>query len=227
MASASRSTALFLYSSVDKLDDLYKFSVDVDNDDVEFKAAAQDLKFEGAAYKFKAGAAYFDLESRFGTLEGSTVGADNAAAITLLQGADATESNARIAGDLARENATAAEIAARVLADAAIQADVDQNEADADSAIAAANAAIAAEATARAAAVAAEAATRAAAITAVQLSISSILSNATAGSIDSLSEVVAAYTAGDTTLATQAAALLTRLAACESLLNDLTGSSLG
>ena len=91
MAGASRSTDLFLYSSVDKLDDLYKFSVDVDNDDVEFKAAAQDLKFEGAAYKFKAGAAYFDLESRFGTLEGSTVGADNAAAITLLQGADATE----------------------------------------------------------------------------------------------------------------------------------------
>ena len=227
MASASRSTDLFLYSSVDKSDDDYKFSVDVNNDDVEFKAAGQDLKFEGDAYKFKSGATYYDLTSRFGSLESSTVGADNAAAIVVLQAADATESNARVAGDLARQNATLAEIAARVAADAAIQAALDTQEAKQISDTAASNAATAAEATARASAVAAEAATRAAAITAVQLSISSILSNATAGSIDSLSEIVAAYSAGDTTLAVQAAALLTRLAACEDLLNDLTGSSLG
>ena len=187
MASASRSTDLFLYSSVDKAQNSYRFSVDVDNDDVEFKAA-QDFKFDAGAYEYKEGATYFNLATRFGSLESSTVGADNAAAIVILQAADATEANSRVAGDLARQNATLAEIAARV---------------------------------------AAEAATRAAAITAVQLSISSILSNATAGSIDSLSEVVAAYSAGDTTLAVQAAALLTRLAACEDLLNDLTGSNLG
>ena len=118
-ASAARSTDFYLYSSVDKSDDDKKFSVDVDDAKVEF-ACAQDLKFDGASYQFKDGAAYFDMKGRFEAIEADTQSATNAAAITALQAADATEAVARAAGDLQRQNATDAEIAARVSGDSQI-----------------------------------------------------------------------------------------------------------
>ena len=223
---ASRSTDLFLYSSVDRSDDSKRFSIDVDDSNVDV-SAAQDFRFDASSYKFKSGATYFDLESRFGSLEGSTVGADNAAAIAALQTDLAAEANSRAAGDLTRKNATDAEIAARVAADAALQSALDTQEAKQESDRAASDAAIAQEATDRAAAVAAEAAARAAAITGVQGQISSILSNTDATALNSLSEIVSAFQGADQTLTDNVAGLLVRLQAVEAAINELTGSSLG
>ena len=99
MASAARSSDLFLYSSVDKSDDDKKFSIDVDDSKVEFQCA-QTFKVDASAYEFKSGAAFFDLDSRFNSLESSTTGADNAAAITQLQTDLAAEAVARAAAGI-------------------------------------------------------------------------------------------------------------------------------
>ena len=217
-ASAARSTDFYLYSSVDKSDDDKKFSVDVDDAKVEF-ACAQDLNFDGASYWFKDGeSGYFNLKNRFEMLEQDESALVNAAAITALQAADATEANARAAGDLQRQNATDAEIAARVAADSAIQAALDTQEAKQESEKDASNAAIAAEVTARTAAVADEAAARAVAITAVQAQISALLANTDSTALNSLSELVQHFAAEDVTLANSTAALLARVADVEAIL---------
>jgi len=226
MAQASRSSDLFLYSSTDKLDDTKRFALDVDDSKVQM-SCAQELRFDGSSYQFKDGAAFFDLASRFSSLETDTTGADNAAAITQLQSDLAAESNSRQAADLSNSNAVTAEISARVAAVQAVQDALDDQEAKQESDRAASDAAIAQEATDRAAAVAAEAAARVAAVQGVQNQISSILSNATAGSLDSLSEIVTAFQGADQTLTDSVAALLTRIAACENVLNEAFDQNLG
>ena len=74
----------------------------------------------------------------------------------------------------------------------------------------------------RQAAVAAEAASRASDVAGLQNQISSILGGALAEDLNSLSEVISAYQLGDTTLANQAASMLSRLDAIEGILAQLT-----
>ena len=225
MASASRSSDLFLYSATDKSVDANKFSVEVDDTNIDM-SGPQAMRFDGASYGFKSGATYFDLDSRFSALESSTAAADNAADIAQLQTDLAAESNSRQAGDLARKNATDAEVAARVAGDQALQTALDTQEAKQESDRAASDAAIAQEVQDRTAAVASEAAARAAAIQGVQNQISSILSNNDPAAIDSLTELVAAYQAGDQTVAAQVSGALTRIAAIEAVLNQLVDAGL-
>ena len=77
------------------------------------------------------------------------------------------------------------------------------------------------EAAARVAGIAAEAVIARAAEAALQSQISSILSNATAGTLDSLAEIVAAFQAADSTLSGTVGAMNTRLLAAEATLAEL------
>ena len=124
------------------------------------------------------------------------------------------------------ENATNAEIAARVSADQALQTALDTQEAKQESDRQASDAAIAQEVQDRTQAVAAEAAARQAAIQGVQNQIASILSNSDPAAIDSLTELVQAYEAGDQTVAAQVSGALTRIAAIEAVLNALVDAGL-
>ena len=198
MASAARSSNVNLYAFEDKADNDKKFEIEASNADVKFEAE-QGAKFKFSAYEFWEGAAYYNLETRFNAIESDPAAANNAAAIVLLQAADATEQNARVAGDLARENATNAEIAARVLADAGIQGALDTQEAKQEAEKTATDAAVVQEVSDRQAAVSAETARAQAAEAAISQQIANVLSNDT-GVIDSISELLSHVDNNDGTL---------------------------
>ena len=72
----------------------------------------------------------------------------------------------------------------------------------------------------------AEAAARASDVAGLQSQITNVLGGALAEDLNSLSEIISAYQAGDTTLANQAAGMLSRISALESVVNELTNQSL-
>ena len=223
MASTNRSSNINLYSVEDKLDGDYKFEIENTQSDVKFEAgASQDAKFKFSSYQFHKGASYFDLDVRFSGLENDTTGADNAAAIVVLQAADATEAVARQAADTSNSNATQAEVNARVLAVAVVQGALDAQEAKQETEKDASNAAVAAEEAARITAVAAEAATARAAEVALGVRIDNVLSNTDPANLDSLSELLAAYSAADSSLGNLIAAAVVRIETLEAQILELT-----
>ena len=227
-SSAQRTSELNLYASEDKSVDDKKVQIDVSNADMKFEGP-QDFKADFASYKFKkqegADRVYYDLEQRFVALESDSSSATNAAAISQLQSDLAAEAVSRQAADTTNSNAISAEVSARATAVQAVQDALDVQEAKQESDKAAHEAAIAQEVSDRQAAVAAEAATRAADVNGLQSQITAILGGALAEDLNSLSEVISAYTAGDTTLAAQAAGMLARLDTIESILSQLTDHS--
>ena len=227
---ADRSSSLFLYASEDKADDDHKFSIAAAQAAITFAAPSageQDFKADFKSYQFrKADDSYFNLETRFGAIEGDQASANNAAAITALQADLATEQNARVSGDGALTLSVNAEVTARIAAVAACQADVDQNEADADAAFAVVAGTVTQEIADRVSAVSAEAAARVAAVASLQSQITNILSDATPQVLDDLASIVAAFQSADSTLTGALAALTTRMAAAEAVINEALGQSL-
>ena len=224
MASA-RSSEILLYASEDKSDDAKKFRCDVKNAECTL-TCAQDFKVDCASYQFKVGSGYFDMVSRFAAIEGDQASANNAAAITALQADLATEVANRTSGDVTNANATTAEVTRATTAEGAVQSNLDAQTAIQEADDVAVRALIAAEVSDRTAAVAAEAAARAAAIATLTANFNNILSNTDAAALDSLTEIITAYTAGDTTLANAAAAMLVRIGALEDAVNELVNGSL-
>jgi hypothetical protein len=229
MAGIDRSSILNLFASEDKADNDLKFQIDTKTAGIEFKAAgaAQKVQFDASAYEFKKAGTYYDLEGRFDSLETDAGVATNSAAITALQVALASEITDRTALDVTHGINQTAELNARVAADLAIQNDVNANEADADTAIALVQTNLNTEAAARATAVSAEAATRAAAVTSLQSQITNILSDATPQVLDDLASIVSHFTSADSTLTSNVAASLVRIAAIEAAVNAALGQSLG
>jgi len=227
---ADRSSSLFLYASEDKADDDHKFSIAAAQAAITFAAPSageQDFKADFKSYQFrKADDSYFNLETRFGAIEGDQASANNAAAITALQADLAMEQNARVSGDGALTLSVNAEVTARIAAVAACQADVDQNEADADAAFAVVAGTVTQEIADRVSAVSAEAAARVAAVASLQSQITNILSDATPQVLDDLASIVAAFQSADSTLTGALAALTTRMAAAEAVINEALGQSL-
>ena len=229
MAASARCSELFLYAKEDPSVDDKKFEIDVSNADVQI-SGPQDAKFDFGSYKFRktegAEQVYYDLETRFVALESDSSSATNAAAITQLQSDLAAEAVSRQSADTSNSNAITAEVSARTTAVAAVQSALDVQEAKQESDKAAHEAAIAQEVSDRQAAVAAEAASRATDIAGLQSQITNVLGGALAEDLNSLSEIISAYQAGDTTLANQAAGMLSRISALESVVNELTNQSL-
>ena len=231
MAGVDRSSFLHLYSSEDKVDDDYKVSISNNQAQVKWAAAAagaQKIQLDFSSYEFrKADDSYFSLESRFGSLETDTTGADNAAAITALQNDLAAEATSRLSGDTANGNAISAEVVARTDADGVVQADVDGNETDGDAATLLVQTNVDAEAAARVAAVAAEASRAGTAEASLQSQISSLLSNTDATALNSLAELVTAFESADSSISGVLSALSARVAAAEEVINEALGQNLG
>ena len=92
----SRSSFINLYSSEDVADDSKK--VRMDTKSAEFTwSGVQELKMDFGAFKLKQQGQndFYDLESRFSSLENDQSSSQNAAAITQLQQDLATEQTAR------------------------------------------------------------------------------------------------------------------------------------
>ena len=153
---AAKSSYIQLYDEEEKKDD-YKWQIECKQAGVSIKDshANRPMKFYGKEFKFyKGGAAPgpgFDLESRLD-------GADSAASAAQSK-ADSNET--AISDEVVDRTAAVATVAAnlqseinsRATAIAAVQADVDQNEADGDAARLVISQSVTAEASARAAAV--------------------------------------------------------------------------
>ena len=221
MAAANRVSNINLYAVEDKTDNEKKFEIECVNADVKFEAA-QGAKFKFSAYEFYEGASYFDLGSRFASLENSTTGSDNAAAITQLQTDLAAESVSRQSQDTANANSIAAEVAARTTAVQAVANDLDTQEAKQESDRAASDAAIAQEVTDRQSAVSAEQARAEAAEAALGVRIDNVIGASQPENLDSLKELMEAYEAADSSLGNSISAALVRIQALEDKMSELT-----
>ena len=219
---STRSSYIKLYASEDQADAQYKCELECKQADVLWEGV-QDLTMDFNAYQVtKADDTVFDLESRFNTLESDSTAGNNSVAIAQLQTDLAAESNARQSADTANSNATSAEVDARVAAVAAAQAEIDAEEARAAAAEVVNADAIAAELSSRAAADSAEQARAEAAEVALGSRIDNVLSNADPAVLDSLSELLAAYQAADSSLGDSIVAALARIDILEDRVDDLT-----
>ena len=216
---AQRSHELNLYSEADVTDDDKKFRINVDQTDVTY-TAEQSMKFD-CAVKYKDGTSFTDLKTKFDAVDAavSTLDSDVSTDVAALQAADAAEQNARSAADITLQANIDAEIQARVAGVSAVAADLATQVAAQEADDAARVQDIADEESARIAAVAAEAARAQAAEAALSAQITNILSGSPEN-LDTLAELVTSFQAGDTTLANQAAGMLTRISAIESALNE-------
>ena len=218
---ANRSSYINLYASEDKSDNGYRVEMAASQADFQVKGV-QDIMFDFAQYQFKKqDDSVFDLETRFSALESDAVPGNNSAAIAQLQVDLATESNARQSGDLTNSNAITAETNARVTAVQAVQDALDVQEAKQENDRAASDAAIAQEVTDRQAAIAAEATARASDIAGLQSQITNILSNADPSLIDSIAELLSHITAEQNTLLGLVQAAQQKADACEARLDEL------
>ena len=221
MAAANRVSNLNLYALEDKADDTKKFEVETSMTDVKFEAQ-QSAKFKFSDYSFYDGAAYWDLSSRFAALENDSSGSDNAAAIAQLQADLASEAVSRQSGDTANSNSITAEVSARTTAVQAVQDALDAQEAKQESDKAATNAAISQEITDRQSAVSAEQQRAEAAEQQLGVRIDNVIGAAQPEALDSLKELVDAYTQADSSLGDSIAAALVRIQALEDKMTELT-----
>ena len=221
MAAANRVSNLNLFAVEDKVDDSKKFEIEASMTDVKFEAA-QDGKFKFSSYNFYDGAAYWSLDSRFSSLENDSTGSDNASAIAQLQADLASETVSRQSADTANSNSITAEISARTTAVQAVQDALDVQEAKQQSDKDATDAAISQEATDRQASVSAEQQRAEAAEAALGLRIDNVIGASQPENLDSLKELVDAYTAADSSLGNSIAAALVRIQALEDKLSELT-----
>ena len=220
-STANRSSYINLYSTEDVTDNDYKFQIKNQQAKIAVSGAS-DIEYDFPAYKFKkADDSVFDLEVRFSALENATDSADNAAAITQLQTDLAAETVSRQSGDTSNSNLITAEVNNRVSGDQALQSNIDAEAVIARAAEQANAAAIQAEESARITSVASEQSRAEAAEAALGVRIDNVLSNVDASSLDSLSELLSAFQAADSSLSDSIAAALVRLTTVEQRLDEL------
>lgn len=223
-SSAQRSSYISLYSVEDITDASYKVQIENKQAKVKF-SGPQALEMDFGSYSFKGpGASEFNLETRFSAIESDSTGADNAAAITQLQSDLAAEAVSRQSADTSNANLITAEVNNRVSAVQGVQDAVDAEAVTARAAESANASAITAEESARIAAVAAEASRASAAEVALGVRIDNVLSNADPAALDSLSELLSAYQAADSSLSDSITAALARIQVLEDQVSELTSA---
>lgn len=219
--SAARSSYLNLYSSADVSDDNKKARMAVGDTEIDF-SAAQEIKFDFGAYKFKkADDSYFALEGRFAAIETDSSAATNAAAITQLQSDLAGEQTGRVSGDTANGNLITSETAARTGEDQLLQQAIAAEAVTARAAESAAVTAIQQEVSDRNSAVVAERSRAEGAEASLQTQINNVLSNDT-GVIDSISELLNSVNAEDANLLALISTVTTGLATLKDRVDALT-----
>ena len=220
-STANRSSYINLYSTEDVTDNAYKFQIKNQQAKVSVSGSSN-IEYDFPAYKFKkADDSVFDLEVRFASLENATDSADNAAAITQLQTDLAAETVSRQSGDTSNSNLITAEVNNRVSGDQALQNNIDAEAVTARAAESSNASAIQAEETARISAVASEQSRAEAAEAALGVRIDNVLSNSDASALDSLSELLTAYQAADSSLGDSITAALARITTIEERLDEL------
>ena len=222
---ADRSSYIQLYDQEASAGAGYKWQIENKQAGISVKDSnnVRPMKFYAKSFKFYEGGLTpgdgYDLEER---LDGAD--ADAAAAQSKADGNEtdlAAETVSRVAGDATQAANLTAEIVARAAAVAGVQAEVDAEEAKRASEDVILAASVATEVAARIVDVNAEQARAEAAEVALQAQITSILSNADPASLDSLSEIVAAFQAADSTLSGTVGSMNTRLLAAEATLAEL------
>ena len=216
---AAKSAFLQLFDNESK-DDSYSFLVSNKQASVKFEdaydaGAGRPMQFKSqGGYKYYEGASYYDLGSRFSTIE--TDVATNAANPVPAQNTQAIAdlSVASQAKDSQIEAALNAEVSRASTAEATLQGEIDQVDTDYKSADVTLQSNIDSEASTRAAAVSAEQVRAEAAEASLQSQISNILSNVDPALIDSISELLAHVNSAD-------ASLIAQIATLESELDDL------
>lgn len=222
-STAQRSSYISLYSVEDVTDNSFKVQIENKQAKVAF-VGAQPLEMDFASYTYKSPAGDFNLETRFNALETDSTGSDNAAAITQLQSDLAAEAVSRQSADTSNSNLITAEVNNRVSAVQGVQDAVDAEAVTARAAESANASAISAEESARIAAVASESARAQAAEAALGVRIDNVLSNADPASLDSLSELLAAFQSADSSLGDSIAAALVRIQTLEDQVSELTSA---
>ena len=223
-STANRSSYINLYSAEDITDNAYKFQIENKQAKIAVSGSS-DIEYDFPAYKFKkADDSVFDLEVRFNALETDSGVDTNAAAITQLQSDLAAETVARQSADTTNSNLISAEVDNRVAAVSNVQGAVDAEAAAARAAELANSNAISSEESARVTAVANEQARALAAESALGVRIDNVLSNADPSALDSLSELVTAYQAADSSIGDSIVAALARITTLEQRLDELTSS---
>ena len=221
---ANRSSYINLYSVEDLSNDSYKMQIENKQAKVAVSGGAS-VEFDFPQYLFKKpDTSSFDLEARFDSLETDNTAANNSSAIATLQADFATEQIARQSGDVANGNLITAEVSNRVAGDQTLQAAIDSEAATARAAEQAVDGKVDQEVIDRAAAVSAEQARAEAAEAALGVRIDNVLSNADPAVLDSLSELLSAYQAADTSLGDSITAALARISTLESQMSELTSS---
>ena len=223
-SSAQRSSYISLYSVEDVTDASYKVQLENKQAKVAF-SGAQPFEMDFGSYTFKGpGASSFNLETRFSDIENDNSASVNAAAISALQADLAAEAVSRQSADTSNSNLITAEVNNRVTAVSGAQANIDAEAVTARAAESANVSAVSAEESARIAAVASEASRAAAAEVALGVRIDNVLSNADPASLDSLSELLTAYQAADSSLSNSITAALARIQILEDQVSELTSA---
>ena len=224
---AAKSAFLQLFDNESK-DDSYSFLVSNKQAGVKFEdafdaGAGRPMQFKSqGGYKYYEGAAYYDLGTRFSTIESDVatnaanpVPAQNTQAIADLQ-------VAYQAKDSQIEAAAAAEVSRASTAEAALQASIDSMDTAYKAADVTLQSNIDSEASARASAVTAEETRALAAEASLQSQISNILSNVDPALIDSISELLAHVNSADASLIAQIATLESEVDDLKARLDQLT-----
>ena len=224
---ANRSSELRLYALEDMSQAAKMVKFQASNAD--FSAVGpQDMKFDFGSLQIKDGGSYYNVSSRFGSIEGDITANDAArTAATSAVAADlAAEGVARAAQDVVLGNQISSEIAARATAVTAVADALDVQELKQVNDDAAQSVAMAAEISARTAGDAAEVAARGLAIDALQLQITTLLGASTPAALQNLTAIVNAFQGQDQTHTSALASLLTKMDAVEATLNELVNSGL-
>ena len=222
---ADRSSYIQLYDHEESAGSAYKWQIENKQAGISFKDSdnVRPMKFYAKDFKFYDGGAVpgpaFDLKVRMAAADSAAASAQSKANSN--ESDLAAETVSRVAGDATQAANLTAEITARATAVAAVQAEVDAEESKRASEDVLIVASVSAEAAARILDVNTEQSRAEAAEAAIQAQISSILSNATAGTLDSLAEIVAAFQAADSTLSGTVGSMNTRLLAAEATLAQL------